>query len=319
MQRNQRTRSLKAPVIVRLGTLLAGLWLSLGGALPVAAAGDYLVVFDLSGSMGNIEDIRPARETLTALVEEIETPGARWGLRVYGGHCPNGDWTCLLVPMSRDGLEQMRQILPGLDGRGGSPMAEALRAAREGEMRNASRWQSTAILVSDGLVEPEKACAEARLLRLQGVRIFVIGLEFTGTSLGKETLRYLAEHPNCAAGTYIRADRPDLLGKALQSLAQATYALPYRLLAALLALVAGYYTTRFVEYALVRLSRLPQEYIPYLCRGLFALLACLSLGLFLGRGAPLWLLLALLLLATGLALVLVLTVRAQSALARRSE
>ena len=124
----------------------------------------------------------------------------------------------LLIPFSRDGREKIRDALPGLRGVAGSPMPAALRAAREGELRQSrAGWQSylsrqNAIIVSDGVVDREGACHEARLLRQDGVRVTIIGLEYANTPEGSETLRYVATHPDCAAGNYIRVERPDLLG-----------------------------------------------------------------------------------------------------------
>lgn len=266
--------------------LLVGLLLALSTlAAPAASAEDFLVIFDLSGSMGGAREIEPAKDALRDVMGQIQTPGAYWGLRTYGARCSGG--SCLEIPLSREGQARIHDLLPALAGEGPSPMPAALRAARVGELAAAPAWRrQTSIVISDGLVDREEACREARLLRQDGVRVIVIGLELSGTPEGQETLRYVAEHPDCAAGTYVRANRPDLVGLLVESLALAYFGLPYRLIALALALGAGYHTARFCEFALERTSRLRREHIPPICRALFFVMALSSVGLFLSAGKP---------------------------------
>jgi len=248
-------------------------------------AEDFLVILDLSGSMGNVQEMEPAKQALRRVMDEVQTPGAHWGLRVYGTSCCDPD-TRLEIPFSRDGRGRIRDLLPLLSGVASSPMPAALRAAREEELRSSGAFRQTAIVVSDGLVDRDEACSEARQLREDGVRVLVIGLEFAGDAVGHEVLRYIAEHPDCAAGHYIRVDRPDALDGLIRRIVMGLYGLPYRLIALALALVAGYYTTRFIEFALERRTRIRRHAIPRICNALFALLAIASTGLFLGGAAP---------------------------------
>jgi hypothetical protein len=253
-------------------------------ASPLAAE-DFLVIFDLSGSMGGVKEIEPAKDALRQVMDRIETPGARWGLRVYGTGCCDPD-TRLEIPLRKEGRRAIRDLLPSLAGVASSPMPDALAAARKGELRDSFAFRRTAIVVSDGLVDREEACREARLLRESGVKVTVIGLEFSGTPKGHETLRYVAEHPDCAAGHYVRAERPDLVGEMLEKLAQAFFGLPYRMIALALSLCGGYYTTRFYEFVLERQTHLRRARIPRICNALFFSLAGASAALFLGSGAP---------------------------------
>jgi hypothetical protein len=264
--------------------LLFGCFLTLLLGPRPSRGEDFLVIFDLSGSMGLSEEIEPAKEALRRVMDDVPTPGASWGLRIYGAGCGGAD-TCLEIPLSSEGRKRIREILPSLEAGGPSPMPEALRAARTGELTQSNAWRQNAIVISDGLVDREEACREARLLREDGVRVLVIGLEFSGTPEGRETLRYVAEDPDCAAGTYIRADRPDLVGVLMRRLATQVYGFPFRLIALALALAAGYYTTLFFEYVLERRTNLRREQIPPLCRSLFLLLSVTSAGLFLTGGA----------------------------------
>lgn len=266
------------------------------GSLP-SRGEDFLVIFDLSGSMGLSEEIEPAKEALRTVMEDVPTPRTSWGLRIYGARCGGAD-TCLEIPLSSEGRARIREILPSLEAGGPSPMPEALQAARTGELAQSDAWTQNAIVISDGLVDREEACREARLLREDGVRVLVIGLEFSGTPEGRETLRYVAEDPDCAAGTYIRADRPDLVGVLMRRLVTQVYGFPFRLIALALALAAGYYTTLFFEYVLERRTNLRREKIPPLCRSLFLLLCATSAGLFLTGGS-----LGLLLIVAGVLIV----------------
>ncbi len=275
------TRTVNSALACVLGLTLAVL-----SAGPAAAA-DFLVVLDLSGSMGSAAAMEPAKAALSRSMEEISTPGARWGLRVYGTGCCSPD-TELAIPLSRDGRREIAALLPGLRGIAGSPMPAALAAAREGELeRGRPLWKRrNVIIVSDGVVDREGGCREARLLRQDGVRVTVIGLEEAGSAEGTETLRYIATDPECAAGHYIRVDRPDLLGEVLVRLAAALFGFPYRLIALFLAIVAGYYTTKFFEYALERLTRMRRQRIPQLCTAAFLCWMLASAGLFLGSARP---------------------------------
>lgn len=252
--------------------------------LPLAAE-DFLVILDLSGSMGSAQEMEPAKHALRRVMDQVQTPGADWGLRVYGTGCCDPD-TRLEIPLSRDGRGRIRDLLPSLSGVASSPMPAALRAAREGEIQSSGAFRQTAIIVSDGLVDRDEACFETRRLREEGVRVLVIGLEFAGDAVGHEVLRYIAEHPDCAAGHYIRVDRAAALDGLIQRIVMGLYGLPYRLIALALALVAGYYTTRFIEFALERRTRIRRHAIPRICNALFALLAVSSTGLFLGGAAP---------------------------------
>lgn len=265
-------------------------------ASPSAAGDDVLVIFDASGSMGSGAEIQPAKDALAEVLDEIETPGTRWGLRLYGTGCCVPD-THLEVPLSVHGLEEVRRRLPAIEGRSSSPMAEALAAARRIDWAHRSLLERRqAIVVSDGLVDRQAACREARGLRQDGVAVTVIGLEFAGVAEGHETLRYVAEHPDCAFGRYVRTDRAGAAAAALARVARTFHALPYRWVALVLALIATHHTVRFVEIALERRTRLAKHLIPPLCRGLLlasGLVAAIGL---LGLGG-------LLVLALGVAVV----------------
>lgn len=250
-----------------------------------SSAEDFLVILDLSGSMGTGQEIEPAKEALRHTMDRLGSPGAHWGLRVFGTGCCDPD-TRLEIPLGPDGRRAIRDLLPSLHGVASSPMPEALAAARQEELAGSPALRQTTIVVSDGLVDREGACREARLLRQAGVRVVIIGLEFTGTPEGHETLRYVAEHPDCAAGYYIRAERPDMVGELMLRTVKAFYGLPYRLLALVLSLIGGYYTTRFLEFVLERQTRLRRERIPQLCNGFFLLLGSASAVLFLAGGGP---------------------------------
>lgn len=259
-----------------------------------SSASVFLVILDHSGSMGSAASMEPAKEALRQAMDELSTPGARWGLRVYGTGCCSPD-TRLLVPVSEDGEERIAAILPSVRGIASSPMPAALRAARTGELvvEGLGGWTSRrhVIVVSDGVVDREGACREARLLREDGVRVTIIGLEVASTHEGAETLRHVASHPRCAAGTYVRVERPDLLARALVDWSRAVFGLPFRLLALLLALVSGYHTTKFSELALERNTwlgtRLRRESIPRLCRAFYVFWIALSFAIFFS--VPLWL------------------------------
>ncbi len=270
----------------RIFAFVVGLILAAFSSRP-ASAGDFLVVLDLSGSMGSAVAMEPAKAALSRSMAEISTPGARWGLRAYGTGCCTPD-TELTIPLSRDGRSEIARILPGLRGIASSPMPAALRAAREGELEQGRPlWKRrNVIIVSDGEVERQAACREARLLRQDGVRVTVIGLEHADTKVGSETLRYIATDPDCAAGHYIRVTRPDLLGEALVRISVALFGFPYRLIALFLTTVAGYYTTKFFEYALERLTDMRRQRIPRLCTAAFLLWMAASAGLFLGSARP---------------------------------
>ncbi len=268
----------------RLLVLVLGLGLFLVLPNP-SRAGDFLVILDLSGSMGGAGEMEPAKEALRQAMDQITTPGAKWGLRVYGTHCCTPD-TELSIPLNREGREQIREILPGLRGIAGSPMPAALQAAREGELDDSRAFWQRVIIVSDGVVDREGACREARLLREDGVRVMVIGLEYAGTPEGSETLRYIGAHPDCAAGTYLRVSRPDLLTQAMLKLSSAVFGFPYRLIALLLSVIAGYYTMGFFEFALERLTKMRRERIPQLCNAGFLLWMLAGAGLFLGGARP---------------------------------
>lgn len=279
-----------------------GRWLVLAGLLALQTLGtvaptfaaEFLVILDHSGSMGSADSMEPAKEALRQAMAEMSTPGAEWGLRVYGSNCCSPD-TELLVPISSDGRQQIVDRLPSIQGIAGSPMPAALEAAREQDFGGEAGWLSRrhALVLSDGEVDREGACREARLLRESGVRVTVIGFAAADTPEGSETLRYIATDPHCAAGRYIRIDRPNELAEALARWSQSILTFPFRILSLFLASLAGYYTTKFLEYSLERMTEIPRHFIPRLCTSVLVLWVALSAGLYLDLSLWLWLLIGL--------------------------
>ncbi|MFF7244687.1 VWA domain-containing protein [Embleya sp. NPDC008237] len=169
---------LVAQVFVILA-LAAGAWG--GGAVAGAAeedAGRLLVALDVSGSMNEPEGSRAGLTKIAAAraaVDEVVgavPPGARMGLRTYGGGCTS---SALLVPVGPVDKAAFGRAAAGVKADGDTPIAYALRQAA-GDLPGPG--PRTILLVSDGretcggdpvAVARELAAADVR------VRIDVIG------------------------------------------------------------------------------------------------------------------------------------------------
>lgn len=256
--------------------------LSLSGFSPLSE--DFLIIMDSSGSMGSAQQMEPIKEALRQALDAVQTPGARFGMRVYGTGCCEPD-TRLEVPISQDGREAIRKLLPDLYGRASSPMALALREARLGEMAKSDGMRKNLIILSDGEVDRDAACREAALLRKDGVHITVVGFEYANGA-GAETLRYIAESPDCAAGTYLRVERPDQLKEMMISAVTAAFGFFYRIIAFILGTIAAYYLTKFFEYFLARTLQRRFSIVPKVCMALMIAMVLSLAALFLASPSP---------------------------------
>lgn len=175
--------------------LSAGSWP--GGGVAGAAeeeTGRLLVALDVSGSMNEPEGSRPGITKLAAAraaVDEVVgavPPGARMGLRTYGGTCTS---SALLVPVGPVDKAAFGKAAAGVRADGDTPIAYALRRAA-GDLPGPG--PRTILLVSDG----QETCggdpvAAAREVAATDVRLRIDVIGFRLDDAGRRQLANVAQ------------------------------------------------------------------------------------------------------------------------------
>ena len=205
------------PSFVRPAVLAGCLLVSVSMPVaPAAAQGDAILILDASGSMwGQVDGqskISAARRAVDSILAKWR-PGDRLGLMTYG-HRTKGDCKDieLLVPVSKFDPARIRDAVNGLNPKGKTPMADALRAAAQA--LRATENKATVVLVSDGIetCHPDP-CAVAAELKKAGVGFtaHVIGFDVADPA-AKTQLQCIAR---ATGGVYLDAGNADGLEKAL--------------------------------------------------------------------------------------------------------
>ena len=201
------------PSFVRPAVLAGCLLVSVSMPVaPAAAQGDAILILDASGSMwGQVDGqskISAARRAVDSILAKWR-PGDRLGLMTYGHRTKDIE---LLVPVSKFDPARIREAVNGLNPKGKTPMAEALRAAAQA--LRATENKATVVLVSDGIetCHPDP-CAVAAELKNAGVGFtaHVIGFDVADPA-AKTQLQCIAR---ATGGVYLDAGNADGLEKAL--------------------------------------------------------------------------------------------------------
>lgn len=170
------------------------------------------LVVDTSGSMGDPDGagrikINGAKQAITALLDGLVDSDLEVGLRSYPadtGDCGAGRPN---VPFTNDRAEVGR-VVRGLQADGGTPTAEALRAAAGDITARGDDDEVVIVLISDGESTCGDPCEVAQELRDEGVMITVNTIGFDISDDGAEELACIAE---ATGGVYRQADDVDEL------------------------------------------------------------------------------------------------------------
>lgn len=173
-----------------------------------------MLVVDVSGSMGEQDargttKIEGAKTGILELLNLLSTD-SRIGLRTYpsrGADCGPGR---LAIAIEKRDPASMSASIRALRADGGTPTAEALRAAGA-DLRAKGYSSATIILVSDGESTCDPPCPVARELATQGLHVVVRAVGFLVDTAGAEEMRCLAD---ATGGSY--TDVSDAKGLAAQ-------------------------------------------------------------------------------------------------------
>ncbi|MGV3633052.1 MAG: vWA domain-containing protein [Pseudorhodoplanes sp.] len=177
---------------------------------------DAVLIMDASGSMwgqvGGQTKIGAARAAVRTILSTWK-PDDRLGLVAYG-HRAKGDCRDIevLVPVSRFDPERIRAAVDGLDPKGKTPIADALRLAAQ--TLKSTEARATVVLVSDGIetCAPDP-CAVAAELKKAGVGFVahVIGFDVADPA-ARNQLQCIAR---VTGGVYLDARNASGLEQAL--------------------------------------------------------------------------------------------------------
>jgi Mg-chelatase subunit ChlD/lysophospholipase L1-like esterase len=155
-----------------------------------------MLVVDTSGSMAELDPrgttkIEGAKTALLQLLDALPL-GSRIGMRTYpadGGDCGSGRRDVILGV--RDPSVMSAQVR-ALQADGGTPTAEALRAAAE-DLRAAGHRAATIVLVSDGESTCDPPCDVAKELAAQNFQVTVNTVGFQIDAAGAQELQCIAD------------------------------------------------------------------------------------------------------------------------------
>ena len=198
--RARLARGTRLLVVVVLLVLLGGPTASAAPPDPVPAGGPtaapVMLVVDTSGSMGDQDGagtvkLEGARRALLALIGALPAT-ALVGMRTYpgsGGDCGPGQPEFDVAALDAG---QMSARVRGFTADGGTPTAEALRAAGD-DLRRQGYTAATVVLVSDGESTCGKPCQVAAALRSEGLDVVVNTVGFQISAGGAEELQCIAD------------------------------------------------------------------------------------------------------------------------------
>ncbi|MFA6109846.1 MAG: SUMF1/EgtB/PvdO family nonheme iron enzyme [Candidatus Latescibacterota bacterium] len=196
------------------------------------AARSLVFVLDLSGSMNDSTSSRPPmlRLAKAALAQVLATAPAtgtqEYALVTFGGTCGAADQVRTPVPFTT-APTTMASLAAGLTADGGTPLAEALRAAQHLALDQASSDDVQLVLLSDGVetcggnpIAVAQAIAAGRRAKLARatkplarlIKLNVIGM---GVAAGGAEEQQLQQIQQAAGGNYFRVSQPQDLAAAL--------------------------------------------------------------------------------------------------------
>jgi Ca-activated chloride channel family protein len=178
-----------------------------------------MIIFDASGSMwGQVDGrskIEIARQALGDLLRGWD-PKTPLGLTVYG-HRRKGDCNDIetMVPIGPVNKEKMIRMIDGIQPRGKTPIAEALR--RVAASLRGSEDPVTVILISDGKEScGGDPCAVARELKASGINFVA---HVIGFHVDRATDRELSCIARATGGEYFSARNAAALNRAIRHVA----------------------------------------------------------------------------------------------------
>ncbi|MGY1670326.1 GDSL-type esterase/lipase family protein [Geodermatophilus sp. SYSU D00710] len=185
--------------------------------LPTAGVQPILLLVDTSGSMADddpngVAKIEGAKTGLLRLLTSLPLR-ADIGLRTYpadGGDCGTGHEE---FEVTRRETAGMSAVIRGLTPQGGTPTAEALRAAGDGLIAD-QLDTATIIVVSDGQSTCADPCPVARDLIREGLQVTIhtVGFSIAADDPAQQELTCLS---NATGGTYTTAANADDLAERL--------------------------------------------------------------------------------------------------------
>jgi hypothetical protein len=212
-------------MFIRSGAVVACLLAGLAG--PVWAESNVLFIFDASGSMKKEIDgksrIAVAKEAFGNTVLRMPQT-ARTGLMVFGAQrAKDCSDIALVSPIGAQPPAQLMLSIAGVEAKGETPIAEAVRQGAE-VLRQFPDAKNSIVLLTDGIEECQgDPCAAAEAVKGLGVDLKINIVGFTLDSKQRAAIECMS---NATGGQYYDAANADALVKALTEVAQTVVETP---------------------------------------------------------------------------------------------
>lgn len=213
-----RSHTFVRPFVIAAVTLLAS---------TATAQNNVLFIFDASGSMkqpaGGESRIAVAKKAMAQALADVPKD-VRLGLLMYGHRRANDCKDIELVsPIGADDAATIKGRIQGVDAKGETPIAEALRQATR-SFAALKGQNNSIVLVTDGIEECKgDPCAAAREIKAAGLDIKAHVVGFTLTDQQRKLVQCI---PDITGGKYFEAKDASGLNKALGEVSKQTAAAP---------------------------------------------------------------------------------------------